>query len=461
MILINKRNKLVKSTVRIAGLAVISFGLLLVSPGTKAQNSNYEKPNFVIIFCDDVGYNDFGCFGSKTNKTPNIDEIASKGIRFTSFYAQTVCGPSRGALMTSRYPTRVGGGWRVNAGEVTVAEILKERDYTTGCVGKWDMSERKYMDGLVPNDQGFDYYFGPLGANDRGKVEIYRNREAIYITHDMASLTGIYTDEAIQFLKSNKDSPFFLYLAFTMAHVVVDATEQFRGKSAGGLYGDVIEEIDWNVGRVMDQLKELGLQKNTYVLFTCDNGPWSSLEARFRYTHAGNLATGSAYPLRSWKGSVYEGGFRVPAVFWGPGRVPEGVVKDGMMSTLDVLPTFASLAGARIPDDRILDGFDQSEFVTDVKAQSNRDVFYYYIGNELQAVRQGKWKIVLPYPTLEFAYAEDPYRNFPELYDLEKDISEQNNLKDKYPEKLDQLLDLAKKNGVEPDPNTLIYATKR
>ncbi len=264
-----------------------------------------DRPNFVIIFTDDQGYADVGCFGSATIATPRLDRMAREGMKLTSFYAQPVCGPSRGALMTGRYPKRIdGGGWRVAAEEVTLAEVLKQSDYATGCIGKWDMSGRRYVEGMVPNDQGFDHYFGTLGANDGGRVRLWRNREMLHVTDDMGSLVKLYTDEAIEFIGRQKDGPFFLYLAHTLPHVRIGASEQFRGKSQGGLYGDVIEEIDWNVGRVLDTLKRLGLDKTTYVLFTSDNGPWLS---------KGKMG-GCADPLRNGKGSSWEGGYSMTSI---------------------------------------------------------------------------------------------------------------------------------------------------
>ena len=404
-----------------------------------------EKPNFIIIFTDDQGYNDLGCFGSKTIKTPRIDKMAQEGLKMTCFYAQPVSGPSRGVLMTGRYPVRIGGGWIVNPDEIMIPEVLKAQGYKTGCIGKWDMSQRKLLKGCIPNDQGFDYYFGTLGATDRGVIQLCRNRDTLNWTNEMSSLTGLYTDEAIKFIKDNKDAPFFLYLAHSMPHVKIDASAKFKGKSAGELYGDVIEEIDWNVGRILDLVKELGLDKNTYILYASDNGPWSGLESSFRAAHGGQLATGSAFPLRSGKGSAYEGGFREPCIFWAPGRIPSGRVNNGMMSTLDILPTFAKLAGAKVPDDRIIDGFDQSALLTGKTDKSAREIFFYHVKGEVHAVRQGKWKLLLPNRTLFFPYTNDPPITTPELYDLENDISEKTNLAGKYPQIVSRLLDLAKK----------------
>jgi arylsulfatase A-like enzyme len=412
-----------------------------------------NKPNFIIIFTDDQGYNDLGCFGSDKIRTPRIDQMAKQGVRFTNFYAQTVCGPSRGALMTARYPVRIGDGWKTNPDEITVAEVLKKEGYATGCIGKWDMSRRLVKPGQMPNDQGFDYYFGTLGATDEGKVEFYRNRERSGGTSDMSSLTGMYTSEALSFIEKKKDVPFFLYLAHNMPHIKIDASAKFKGKSAGELYGDVIEEIDWSVGLILDKIKELGLAKNTYILFTSDNGPWKGKEQEFRGTHGGQLATGSAYPLRGGKASHFEGGFRVPAILWG-GRTASGNVKDGIISTLDVLPTFAHLAGARIPADRPLDGFDQVNYITGKSNSSARTHFYYFIRNEIHAVRSGQWKLLLPNRLKSYDgfnnVLRDPKPVEPELYDLYNDIGEITNVADQHSEIVKQLTELAEKAPAEP-----------
>lgn len=429
--------------------------LLLMSGCNGSQGSNIrepnslsgktKRPNFIIIFTDDQGYADLGCFGSEAIKTARIDRLAREGTKFTSFYAQAVCGPSRGALMTGRYPVRIGGGWVTNGGEITVAEVLKEAGYATGCIGKWDMSKRRYQEGLVPNDQGFDYYFGTLGANDGGKVTFYRNRKKLEQTSDMASLTGRYTDEAIGFIEAKKDGPFFLYLAHTMAHVVIDASAGFKGKSKGELYGDVIEEIDFNTGRIVDKVKGLGLAESTYIFFFSDNGPWNGKEDIYRRTHGGQLATGSARPLRSGKGSHYEGGFREPCVMWAPGRIPPGRVSDEIVSTLDMMPTLAALAGAKAPKDRIIDGFDQTALIAGKSEKSARDTFYYHLKDEIHAVRHGKWKLILPNRTNFYGFAGDPRNTEPELYDLENDVSEERNVAARHPDIVSKLLGLAAK----------------
>ncbi len=421
-----------------AGMALSAAGFYshtVFRSMTKVHAGIPDKPNFIIIFTDDQGYNDVGCFGAKTIKTPRLDQMASEGLKLTSFYSQPVCGPARAALMTGCYPPRVNrGGWNVSSEEITIAEVLKYAGYSTGCIGKWDISGRKFKPGMVPNDQGFDYYFGTLGANDRGSVTLWRNKEQLRKTDDMASLTGMYTDEAIRFIEQSKNKPFFLYVAHTMPHVKIDASEKFRGQSSGGLYGDVIEEIDWNVGRIIDMLRAQQLDKNTIVLFTSDNGPWLS---------KGNMG-GSALPLRNGKGSSWEGGFRVPCIMWGPGWIPAGIESNELMATLDIMPTFAELARVKVPTDRVIDGCDQSDFITGKTSKSTRDIFYYYIRNNLHAVRQGKWKLALPSRKEFFRYAKDKLQVItPELYDLESNISEKQNVAHKHPDIVNQLLKLA------------------
>ncbi|MCA9269882.1 MAG: sulfatase [Planctomycetales bacterium] len=388
-----------------------------------------RRPNFVIFFTDDQGYGDVGCFGGQGVRTPRLDQMAKEGMRLTSFYAQTVCGPSRGALLTGRYPVRVGGGWQTYPQEVTLAEVLKQAGYATCCIGKWDMSGRKYVEDRVPNAQGFDEFFGTLGANDNGKVTLWRNREQLRTTEDMGELTGLYTDEAINYLRREKDGPFLLYIAHTMAHVKLGASAEFRGKSQRGLYGDVIEELDWSMGRVLDTLREMNLDDRTVVLFCTDNGPWLTKGA----------AGGSAGPLRNGKTSHWEGGFRVPAIIRAPGIVPAGAVRDDIVSTLDVLPTFAALAGAKTPDDRPIDGVDQTPLLTGKSEHGARNEFFYHVGSQLRAVRRNQWKLILPgagkrgrAPIVE-----------PELYDLVADIGESKDVAAEHQDVVDELLKLA------------------
>jgi len=403
------------------------------------QASTTPKPNIVIVFTDDQGYGDLGCFGSQTIDTPRIDRLAQEGTRFTSFYAQPVCGPSRAALNTARYPIRTGNGWSVSGDEVTTAEVLKDAGYATCCIGKWDMSGRRPILDRMPNAQGFDYYFGTLGANDRGRVRFYENNNPAGETSDMASLTRMYTDKGIDFIKKHKDKPFFLYLAHTMAHSVIGASKEFRGKSKNGLYGDVIEEIDFHTGRLLDALDELGLTNNTIVVFMTDNGPWSNAKESMRKRNNGNIAWGSAGPLREAKGSPYEGGLRVPCLIRWPGHVPAARTSDAIFSTLDFLPTLAHLAGGNIPKERILDGKDQTDLLLGKSETGARDNFYYFSDDALHGIRLGRWKLLLAERPKAYGYVDDKGPGVDELFDLDADLGEQRNLADKYPEIVEQL----------------------
>ncbi|MBN2410497.1 sulfatase [candidate division KSB1 bacterium] len=425
------RRKFLKSF----GACSTAFWFSLTAQKSVAENVNREnRPNFIFIFADDMGYGDLGCFGSETIKTPRIDQLSRKGFTLKSFYSQPVCGPARISLLSGCYPKRVNRMWNLPGPEITVAEILKNAGYSTGCIGKWDLSNRKFLNGVIPNDQGFDYYFGTLGANDDGTVLLYKNKQQLHEMSDMGSLTKLYTDEAIKFIRKNKNNPFFLYLPHTMPHVKIGASNKFKGVSKGGLYGDVIEEIDWNVGRIIDIVKELGLVKKTYIFFTSDNGPWLSKGDR----------GGSAGPLRNGKGSAWEGGYRVPCIIWAPGRVPEGKKSNELIATLDIMPTLINLAGLKAPEDRIIDGVNQSDFITGKTEKSARETFYYYVRDNLHAVRRGKWKLALPGRKKFFNYAKDenPVTK-PELYDLENDISEKFNLADSHPGIVKELLQLA------------------
>ena len=249
------------------------FVCILFSLETAAEP---PKPNIVIIFTDDQGYADLACYGNTKNKTPRLDQLAEEGTRFTSFYSQTVCGPSRSALLTGRQPIR-SGGWGMPASEITWAELVRKSGYETACIGKWDVSNRKPVIPRMPNAQGFDYFYGTLGANDNGTVNFHENNEAAGTSKDMGSLTRLYTDRSIDYLKNKRDpkKPFVLYLAHTMMHTIIDASRRFRGKSKGGLYGDVVEEFDYETGRLLDTLDELKLSENTLVIYTSDNGPWN------------------------------------------------------------------------------------------------------------------------------------------------------------------------------------------
>jgi arylsulfatase len=341
--------------------------------------------------------------------------------------------------------------------EVTVAEMLKSKGYATACFGKWDLAghrQKGFHADLMPNQQGFDYFFGTPTSNDR-VVDLYRNGKLIEEAADMNDLTRRYTDEALGFIRRNRDKPFFVYLAHTMPHTELGVSPEFRGKSPRGLYGDVIEEIDHTVGRILDTLSNLDAMNRTYVLLTSDNGPWLMKNKDFEDGRRSADHGGSAGPLRSGKVSTWEGGVRVPAVFWAPGRIPAGTVCDKLASTLDVLPTFAKLAGAGVPTDRVIDGEDITHLLAGKFNRADPDKFYcYYLLTELQALRQGKWKLHLPHPAgLPWLGAEVPNRHIapddnidvfePMLFDLEADVGETTNVAGQHPEVVERLLRLA------------------
>jgi len=432
--------------------------------GVSAQAGRKDRPNFVVIFTDDQGYADIGCFGSRDIRTPRLDAMANAGMKFTSFYAQPVCGPSRAALMTGCYPMRVAERGHVkqvhpilHSDEITIAEVLKTRGYATGCFGKWDLAKHAqtgfFMD-LFPTRQGFDYFYGTPTSNDR-VAHLYRNEKLIEPNSNMATLTRRYTDEAIAFIKKHRKQPFFAYLPHTMPHTRLDASLQFKGKSKRGLYGDVIEEIDFNVGRILDALEELKLSGNTYVLFTSDNGPWLIKNKNLADGRLPGDHGGSAGPLRSGKVSTFEGGVRVPTILWGPGRVPAGKTCDTIATTMDLMPTFAALAGTHPPADRVIDGEDIRHLFHGNFAKANPDkAYYYYLRVHLQAVRQGKWKLHLPREKEPIGAA--PFsRNAhiapadrigfakPFLVDLAKDLGETTDVSAQNPKVVRRLLALA------------------
>lgn len=450
-----------KISLSLASVLILAFQFLVCA---SAFAETQRNPNFVIIFTDDQGYADVGCFGSPDIRTPRLDAMAAEGMKFTSFYAQPICGPSRAALMTGCYPMRVAerGNTKevhpiLHSGEITIAEILKTRAYATACFGKWDLAKHAqdgfFMD-LFPTRQGFDYFFGTPTSNDK-LANLYRNEELIEPRTDLAMLTQRYTDEAIGFMREHKEQPFFLYIPHTMPHTQLDASPQFKGKSKRGLYGDVIEEIDFNVGRVLDALTDLGLANNTYVIFTTDNGPWLIKNKDHANGHLPSDHGGSAGPLRSGKVSTFEGGMRVPCIVWGPGQVPAGKTCESIASTLDMLPTLAALSGAETPKDRVIDGEDirhlfQGEFD---KATTDK-AYYYYLRVHLQAVRQGKWKLHLPRDSepigaapfsrnTHIAPADRIGFDAPFLVDLEQDIGESTNVANEHPDVTQRLLGLA------------------
>jgi len=423
------------------GSCVILAGVvaLLIPAWTGSQED--ERPNIVIVFTDDQGYGDLGCYGSEEIRTPRLDRLAAEGTRFTDFYAQVTCGPSRSALLTGRYPVR-SGGWSMPAAEITLAELLQEAGYATCCIGKWDVSNRAAVPERMPRAKGFDYYWGPLGANDAAQVKLHENDEPAGIIEDMASLTRLYTDKGIEWLEANSDRPFFLYLSHTMVHSIIDASPEFKAGTEAGLYAAAVEELDHHTGRLLDAIDELGVRERTIVIFTSDNGPWNNMQKRLRERHDGAIAWGSSGPLREGKGSTYEGGLRVPCIVRWPGRVPAGRVNDAVFSTLDFMPTFATLAGYQPPTDRIVDGVDQTELLLGRSTVGAREDFFYFCRNEMQAVRSGRWKLVLPDLKEFYNYVDERGSGKVELYDLRADVGETENLAEREPEVVERLMGL-------------------
>ena len=402
-----------------------------LSPGT-SQFRN--KPNFVVIFTDDQGYSDVGCFGAEGFTTPNLDRMAAEGMKFTDFYVgASICSPSRAALLTGCYPPRVSitrvlfpkDNIGLNPDEVTIADLLKTRGYATCCIGKWHLG---HLPKFLPTRQGFDYYFGIPYSNDMKPVVLVENEETIEVKPDQSQLTRRYTEKAVEFIKKNKDRPFFVYLPHTMPHVPLFASDKFAGKSERGLYGDVIEELDWSVGQILSTIKELDLDRRTLVIFTSDNGPWLS-----KGKHGG-----LAKPLRDGKFSTYEGGMREPCIMRWPGTIPAGTVCSEIAATIDLLPTFAKLAGAKMPADRIIDGRDISELMTKPGAKTPHKAFFYYCYQRLGAVRSGRWKLV-------FEHKGQDNRIPAGLYNLQDDISEQHDVSAQHPDVVKRLTHLADK----------------
>lgn len=449
---------------RLSPVAFLAILTIVFGKSSMAVESSVRPPNFVVIFTDDQGYADVGCFGSPDIRTPRLDAMATEGMKFTSFYAQPICGPSRAALMTGCYPLRVAerGNTKqvhpiLHSDEITIAEILKQEGYATACFGKWDLAKHSQTDffpDLFPAHQGFDYFFGTPTSNDR-IANLYRNEKLIEPRTDLSTLTKRYTDEAIGFITKHQKQPFFVYLPHSMPHTKLDASPDFKGKSKRGLYGDVIEEIDFNVGRLLDTIDQLKLTDNTYVIFTSDNGPWLIKNKNHADGHLRNDHGGSAGKFRSGKVSTFEGGVRVPCIVWGPGRVPAGTTCDSIASTLDVLPTLAALAGAEPPADRVIDGEDIRHLIHGEFESANPDkAFYYYLRVHLQAVRQGRWKLHLPRDkepigaapfgrNVHIAPADRVGFKQPFLVDLQEDPAETTNTAAEHPEVTRRLLALA------------------
>ncbi len=409
-----------------------------------------KKPNVVIIFIDDLGYADIGPFGATKQKTPNLDRMAAEGMKLTSFYAAPVCSVSRAQMMTGCYGARVSvpgvyfpaGPQGLNPKEVTIAERLKELGYATQCIGKWHLGDQPEF---LPTKQGFDHYLGIPYSNDMQKksketgervVPLLRDDKVAELLTDatQSEIVERYTKEAVGFITANKDKPFFLYLPHNAVHTPIHAGEKFRGKSANGRFGDWVEEVDWSVGQVLDTLRELKLAENTLVVFSSDNGPWLVKGAD----------GGSAKPLRGGKGSTWEGGVRVPTIAWWPGKIAPKSTSDAVAGTIDLLPTCVTIAGGKVPAEPVIDGRDLSPLLFGKSKESPREAHYYFSGYNLQAVRQGRWKLAIaPQADAADKTTAEASKTNPRLYDLDKDIGETTNLADKHPDVVERLTKLA------------------
>jgi arylsulfatase A len=442
---------------RTAFSLVITLVVILAGADYRAAGAE-RPPNFVIILADDLGYADVGCFGARGWKTPHLDRLAKEGMRFTDFYvAQPVCSASRAALLTGCYPNRIGilgalgpqSKHGISAREQTIAQVLKPRGYATAIYGKWHLGHHAPF---LPTRHGFDDYLGLPYSNDMGplhptiktfpKLPLFEKDKVIEYNPDLARLTTRYTERAVRFIARNKDRPFFLYVPHTMPHVPLAVSARFKGKSKQGLYGDVVMEIDWSVGQILAALKKHGLDRRTLVVFTSDNGPWLAYG-----DHAG-----SARPLRQGKMTTFEGGVREPCIMRWPGKIAAGRVCREPVMTIDLLPTLARLARAKLPAHKI-DGKDIWPLLAGKRgAKSPHEALFFYWNQELQAVRSGRWKLHFPHtyrtPEGKPGSGGKPARVVTRkiglsLYDLEKDIGETTNVADKHPDVVKRLKKLA------------------
>ncbi|MHC4884316.1 MAG: sulfatase family protein [Planctomycetota bacterium] len=401
-----------------------------------------DKPNIILFNCDDLGYGDLGCYGSTVNRTPALDRMAAEGIRFTDFYmASPVCSPSRGAMMTGCYPPRIsfgefGGGWvlfpgqpyGIHADEKTLPQLLKDQGYSTKLIGKWHCGDQPEF---LPTNRGFDEYYGLPYSNDMGRqagrenqmppLPLIRDDEVIQEQPDQCCLTERYTEEAVKYLREQKDGPFFLYFAHMYVHVPIFVPRRFKGQSANGGYGDAVEHIDWTTEVIFDELKRLGIDDNTIVIFTSDNGSRARDEG------------GSNAPLRGTKGTTWEGGQRVPFIVRWPAKIRGGQTCSEVVSSIDILPTLVGQAGGEVPVDRTLDGVDISPLLFAEGGDAPRDTFLYYKKNGLEAIRKGPWKL----------HVNKDGEAIQELYNLESDVGESSNVYGANPEVVEQLAKLA------------------
>jgi arylsulfatase A-like enzyme len=415
------------------------------------------KPNFILILADDLGYGDIGPFGSTKNRTPNLDRMAREGLRLTSFYGAPVCTPSRAQILTGSYAKRVSlpqvlspaAAIGLSTNEHCIAELLKQQGYATIAIGKWHVGDHP---DFLPTRHGFDHYFGLPYSNDMGGREatdaaavtanrrdtrpplpLLRDGEVIETISSSAQdrLTERYTDEAVKFIQEHKSGPFFLYLPHTAVHTPLHPGAKFRGKSANGLYGDWVEELDWSVGRVLDTVRELGLADHTLVIFSSDNGPWLTQ----------GINGGEAGPLRGGKGGTYEGGVREPTLAWWPGKIPGRAASDAVAANFDLLPTFVKLAGGTLPADNKIDGRDIAPLFFGQSQESPHEAHFYFAGNQLQAVRSGPWKLAVARQSENLFHppgapvvrpGRGPFT--PTLYNLDTDIGERHDVAAQHPE---------------------------
>lgn len=420
-----------------------------------AATAPARPPNVVVIFIDDMGYGDIGPFGATKQRTPHLNRMAKEGMKLTSFYASPVCSVSRAQMLTGCYGARIsvpgvyfpGQSVGLNPSEVTVAERLKERGYATQMVGKWHLGDQPEF---LPTRQGFDHYFGIPYSNDMLKksaetkvpvVPVLRDEKVVELMdgEGQRRMVELFTKEAVDFITRSKDQPFYLYFAHNAVHTPIWPGTAFAGRSQNGRFGDWVEEVDWSVGQVLDTLRAQGLDKDTLVVFTSDNGPWLTKGAD----------GGSAGPLRGGKGSTWEGGVRVPTLAWWPGRVPAGSVNDAVAATIDLLPTFVALAGGTVPATPVIDGRDITPILLGQSKESAREAHYYFAGYDLQAVRQGRWKLALaPQPE---GMGKQAAKTPPglRLYDLDAEIGEQTDVAARHPEVVAKLKALADKMAAE------------
>ncbi len=427
------------------------------------QGSTTGRPNILVIFCDDLGYGDLGVYGHPTIRTPNLDRMAMEGQKWTSFYAAaSVCTPSRAGIMTGRLPVRSGmasdrrrvlfpdsaGGLPQN--EITIARAVKAVGYRTACIGKWHLG---HLPQYLPTSHGFDYYFGIPYSNDMDRIKslsveeqmgpeiqdfnvpLMRNEEIIERPADQNTITRRYADEAVRFITANKGQPWFVYLAHSMVHIPLFASKEFRDKSPRGLFGDVVEEIDAGIGKILRALRETRQDKNTMVVFTSDNGPWLIFREH----------SGTAGLLRDGKGTTWEGGMREPAIFYWPGRIKPAIVTD-VGSTLDLFATIAHLAGAKVPSDRVMDSYDLAPTLFNGQSSPRHEMFYYR-GQQLFAVRQGAYKAHFVTMT---EYQKDNHRREhqpPLLFNLDHDPGENYECGAKHPEVLEAIRKLVEQHN--------------